>query len=367
MKTSAGRVLYATLAILLFIFAIWVVYFTATNSSRLDFRVFYGAGFAATRGLNIYSLYGIYMMPFWYFPWVAWMFAPFSILTFSQAWYFYILLCCILLWIVLLYFSTVFKITRRWIDRIFIYSLALLLCMMLFNFGQTNIIVVALATLVIFLMEGKKYFLAGLVLPLALIKPHLLVIFVIACLVKGGKRTFLGAGISSLVMFGIETLAAPDWFPKFIHLFQYGARRNEQLYWGHTTLPRLFGLQENFVGTGNLPIIIALMVAGIFVVWKFREKPAAQVIALGLTASLLAAPRAFGYDLILLFPSMLFLSRNFNSRKAWLWIVAIAIPFVFNFSTNSYLLTLLVFLASVWKMQGTDELNYDQSPAIPKV
>ena len=366
MKTQIGRVLYSTSVILLFIFAIWVVYFTATNSSRLDFRVFYGAGIAAMQGLNIYTLYGIYMMPFWYFPWVAWMFAPFSALTFSQAWYVYVLLCCILLWAVLLYFSETFKITMRWNDRIFIYSLSLLLCMMLFNFGQTNILVLALATLVTFLLEQKKYLLAGIVLPLVLIKPHLLVIFVIACLVKGGKPTFIGAGVSSLIMFGVETLVAPDWFFKFIHLFQYGARRNEELYWGHTTLPRVLGLQENFVGTANLPITITLMFISIMVVWKFRKKNVSQVIALGLAASLFSAPRAFGYDLILLFPAMLLLSHPFTTHKAWLWVVAVAIPFVFNFSTNSYLLTVLVFFASIWEIYKTDELSYDKPIPISK-
>lgn len=351
MKDRIIRILYYTFVALIFIFAVWVVQFITGKSSRLDFRVFYGAGMAAVTGNPIHTVYGVYMNPFWYFPWLAWIFIPFTALTLSQAWFVYVILCCLLLWGVLSYFSNTFHVTRQNADKIFIYSAALLLCMMLFNFGQINIIVLGLATLVIILLERGKNLTAGVVLPLVLLKPHLLIVFVVACLVKGGKRTFIGAAISSLVMFGIEFLLDPNWLNNLLKLFAYGSRRTEKLYWGHTTLPRLLGFQENYVGTANIPVIALMILLGVLLIWKFRNLPPSQLIAFSLTASLFSAPRAFGYDLILLFPAMLLLSENFNWKTILCWLLAVSIAFAYNFSTGVYILTLLVFGLSIWKLQ----------------
>jgi len=367
MKKKIIGIIYPVIVLLIFIFAVWVVFFITTKSSRLDFRVFYGAAMAAVRGKPIYALYGIYMMPFWYFPWVAWLYTPLTFLTFSQAWYAYVIICCGLLWGILTYYSNLFNVTKRLLDKIFIYSISLLLCMMLFNFGQTNIVVLGLAALIVMFLEQKNYFPAGVILPVALIKPHLLIIFVVACLLKGGKTTFMGAGISSLVMFGIEFLLDPTWLNDFLKLFSYGSQRNEKLYWGHTTLPSLLGFQENFVGTANIPLIALLILLGVLVIWKFRRIPPSQLIALSLTASLVCAPRAFGYDLIFLLPAMLLLSENFNWKTFAFWILAVIIPFAYNFSTGSYILTLLVFGMSIWKLRPEVAHHYDTSPIQHKV
>lgn len=358
-RLRTAHILYHVTVLLVFVFAAWVVYFITTKSSRLDFRVFYGAALAAAKGESIYTLYGIYMMPFWYFPWVAWLYRPLALLSFSEAWYTYVLLCCGLLWIILGFYSDRFNVTTRLIDKIFMYGISLLLCMMLFNFGQTNIIVLGLATLVLLFMQREKYFAAGLVLPFVLIKPHLLILFVIACLLKGGKKTWIGAGLSSLFMFGIEFILDPGWVSDFLRLFAYGALRNEKLYWGHTTLPALLGLEENFVGTANLPIIMLLILIGALVIWQYRRAPPAQLMALGLAASLFCAPRAFGYDLIFLLPAMLLLSENFNWKTFLFWMLVVSIAFLFNFSTGSYILTLLVFGLSIWKLKSKGTHFYD--------
>ena len=349
-KNKIVRILYYTFVALILLFAIWGVYFITSNSSRLDFRVFYGAGIAAIKGKSIYTLYGIYTMPFWYFPWVAWMFIPFAALTFSQAWYVYVILCCVLLWGILNYFADVFHVTQQMADKTFLYGMSLLLCLMLFNFGQTNILVLALATLEVELLERKKYLAAGVLLPFVLMKPHLLLVFVIACLLKGGKHTFAGASIASLGMFTIESVLDPGWGNDLLNVFTYGSHRNDKLHWGHTTLPRLLGFPENFVGTANVPIIGLSILVGILVIWRFRKIPAPQLIAISLAASLFCAPRAFGYDLILLFPAMLLISENFDWKILSFWILAILIPFAFNFSTGSYILTLLVCGLSIWKL-----------------
>ena len=359
MKNRFLWIIYAVIVLVIFIFAIWVVYYITTHSSRLDFRTFFGAGTAAAGGVPIYSLYGIYMHPFWYFPWVAWQFIPFTPFTFSQAWYAYILLCCGLLWGIVVFYSKRFSISENLLDKVFIYSMSLLLCMMLFNFGQTNILVLAWITLVVVLLEQKKHFLAGIVMPLSLIKPHLLIIFVIAFLLKGGKKGFIGAALSSLAMFGLEFLLDPTWIRDFIELFAYGSKRDDDLYWDHTTLPNLLGFDENYVGTANLPIILLLLLIGTLVVWKFRTLPPSKLIALGLAGSLLGAPRAFGYDLVLLLPAMMLLSERFSWKTFLLWIMAIIIPFAYNFSTGSYILTLLVFGLSVWKLRQQGTKQYD--------
>src|SRR3989337_580743 len=113
MKKKIIGIIYPVIVLLIFIFAVWVVFFITTKSSRLDFRVFYGAAMAAVRGKPIYALYGIYMMPFWYFPWVAWLYTPLTFLTFSQAWYAYVIICCGLLWGILTYYSNLFNVTKR--------------------------------------------------------------------------------------------------------------------------------------------------------------------------------------------------------------------------------------------------------------
>jgi len=364
LKKQIINIIYPVTVILIFIFAVWVVYFITTNSSRLDFRVFYGAAIAAVKGKQMYALYGIYMMPFWYFPWVAWLYIPLTFLTFSQAWYTYVIICCGLLWGIIMYYSNIFNITKRLLDKLFLYSISLLLCMMLFNFGQTDILVLGLVTLVVIFLEQGKSFQAGVILPLALIKPHLLIIFVVACLLKGGKSTFIGASISSLAMFGIEFLFNPSWLNNFLKLFAYGSQRNVRLYWGHTTLPSLLGFEENFVGTANIPLITLLILISVLVIWKLRKIPPSQLIALSLAASLFCAPRAFGYDLILLLPAMLLLSKNFNWKTFLCWILAVIIPFAYNFSTGSYILTLLVFGISIWKLSSKVTHHYD-TPPIP--
>ena len=364
LKKQIINIVYPVTVILIFIFAVWVVYFITTNSSRLDFRVFYGAALAAVKGKPIYSLYGIYMMPFWYFPWVAWLYTPLTFLTFSQAWYTYVIICCGLLWGIIIYYSNRFNITKSLLDRLFLYSISLLLCMMLFNFGQTDILVLGLVTLVVILLEHGKSFQAGIILPLALIKPHLLIIFVVACLLKGGKSTFIGASSSSLAMFGIEFLFDPSWLNNFLRLFSYGSQRNEKLYWGHTTLPSLLGFQENFVGTANIPLIALLILISVLVIWKFRNIPPSQLIALSLAASLFCAPRAFGYDIILLLPAMLLLSKSFNWKTFLCWILAVSILFAYNFSTESYILTLLVFGISIWKLSSNVAHHHDTPPIL---
>ena len=48
-----------------------------------DFQVFYGAVRNVIAGRSIYTNFGAAILPFWYFPWVSWIFLPLALFPFE--------------------------------------------------------------------------------------------------------------------------------------------------------------------------------------------------------------------------------------------------------------------------------------------
>ena len=48
-----------------------------------DFQVFYGAVRNVIAGRSIYTNFGVANLPFWYFPWVFWIFLPLALFPFE--------------------------------------------------------------------------------------------------------------------------------------------------------------------------------------------------------------------------------------------------------------------------------------------
>jgi len=350
-KQFFNQFLYYTLALLVVIFSMALLNQAIAKTDWHDLDVFINSAKAALEGRSIYIISGKYDLPFWYLPWTAWSYIPLAIWPRTIA---IILYACVsgisILWVVV---SLAHHYNPRFGLLDIILTLFLILIMGLQNIivGQMDYILLGLIVIIMYAIEKKKDMLAGLLFPLLWIKPHLVIVFTLFAFWRGGKRTvFISLSLSAFMLL-LETLLFPGWISEMLALLRGGAERTKSV--GFTTLPNLLGSQENWVGTANLPFTILLIVLTILIVWKFRSLPTLQLLSFSLAASLFCAPRAHAYDLVLLIPAMLWLTAEKFKSTFWLWIVGAIIPFLAVYSTNSYLLTLLVFIVSVWKAYDT--------------
>ena len=80
------KILYNVFVLVNLVLAIYFMLYML-NLSRgyklWDFQVFYGAVRNVIAGSSIYSNYGAAILPFWYFPWVSWIFLPLALFLFE--------------------------------------------------------------------------------------------------------------------------------------------------------------------------------------------------------------------------------------------------------------------------------------------
>lgn len=343
---SILEIVYITLGITT---AIVFIRYTISQSDPQDFRVFYDSAKAALNGRTIYSTYGPINLPYWYFPWLAWFYIPLAFFSREIAYAIYItvsLLCAL--------FSVYFLAMKmapqtNLSQRIFALCMSLLLCWLLFRVGQMDFILLALAVLTISLIETQRPFLASLSTPVLLFKPHLFLLFFPYAALKGGRRFFASASLLTLVLVIISFILVPDWPSRMVQLLGASGQRTDN-NWNFTTLPTLLGSQENWSGTANVPFTVALILAGLVALWMIRSLDTFPFLSLALAGSLFCAPRAYSYNFPLLIPAMIWLSADLSKPLFLLfWSAAGIVPFLFRFSTGTYIIVLAVFIMGIIK------------------
>ena len=348
---NLGKVLYPVFVLSNLLLSLRLLAHGIINYDWHDFDVFYNAAASALAGNSIYIIIGQYHLPFWYFPWTAWFYIPYAIWPAGFALILYqgtSILCAIFI---------VRKLTKYYrpdfifLDSLLIFSLIIPMSLQLMIVGQMDYILLALIVITMVAIEQKKDILAGVLLPFLWAKPHLLIVFTLFAFWRAGKRTVFISLVFSALMLLLETIISPGWYFEMINLLHIGSQRTDGLKF--TTLPNFLGFQENWVGTANLPFTIILIALAILITWRFRSLPTLPLLSFALTASLFCAPRAYAYDLPLLIPSMIWMTAKEFKSNSWLWFSAAMIPLLTGFSSSAYLVTLVVFLLSIWKAHNT--------------
>lgn len=117
-------------------------------------------------------------------------------------------------------------------------------------------------------------------------------------------------------------------------------------FWDFVTLSEFIGLNENWSGTGNIPLTIILMLLAFFVVWKKRYLKTVPLLSLALTASLFCAPRAYTYNFTFLIPLLLLLSLENKKFANLIWLLTAIISVVSGYSTGAFLIVVMVLIVS---------------------
>lgn len=359
--SSLYRILYITLVLLVLVASLFILNYGMTQMEWEDFYVFYGGAKAILSGDSLYRITGEHNLPFWYFPWTAWIFLPFTLWSESVALVIYKVvfgLCAILTVNSLLtHYEPKFGL---W-EKVLILSLVTSMSLQTMIVGQMEYILLGFIVITMYAIDQKRHLLAGVLMPFLWMKPHLLIVFTLAAFWLGGIRIFLATAASFFLMTGIETVRSPGWYLEMFSLLRSGqARINGPIF---TTLPNMLGFQENWVGTANLPLTLLLIVLATLVVWKFRCLPLVPLLSLALAASLFCAPRAYAYDLPLLIPAMVWLTAKDFRSTFWVWIVAGVLPPLVRYAQYSYLVVLLVFVLAILKAHK--ELQATQLAPIP--
>ncbi|MFN8433621.1 MAG: glycosyltransferase family 87 protein [Anaerolineales bacterium] len=346
-KKDLHPLIYSAIVFFVSAICIFLLYYGMTEYDWHDFDVFYYAARAALDGKSIYIIVGPYELPFWYFPWAAWFYIPFAIFTHSTGLILYkavsLLSMIFVLWKLKKYYHPGFK----WLDISLIFSMLTIMSIQLMQVGQMDYVLLGLATIIMFAVNQKKYILAGLLLPFIWIKPHLFIVFTLFVFWRSGKQTiFTSLGLTAC-MFLLESFISPGWYNEMWKLLQAGSQRVDGLHF--TTFPSLFGFQENWVGTGNLPFTILLVLIATGILWHFRSLPTIPMLSFALLASLFCAPRAYAYDLPLIIPATMWLTSTNFKRTLWIWIFAAIIPLLSISDSITYVVTLLIFTFSTHK------------------
>jgi hypothetical protein len=344
---SIQRNLYVAFVLLVFIAGIFILHYGMTAMEWEDFYVFYGAAKSTLSGDSLYRTTGEHNLPFWYFPWTAWIFIPLTLWSEPTAlliYKFVFVLCAILVVNSLLTFHNP---EFEFLDKLFILSVLASMSLQTMIVGQLEYILLGLIVMTMYAIDQKRFILAGVLIPFLWTKPHLLIVFTLIAFWLGGMRMFLATALSSVLMLLAETVRSPAWYFEMFHQLRNGQARIDGPIF--TTFPNMLGFQENWVGTANLPLTLLLIVLAVLAVWRFRSLSAVPLLSLALTASLFCAPRAYAYDLPLLIPAMIWLTAKDFKATFWIWIVAGVLPPLFRYGSATYLIILGIFVMAVSK------------------
>lgn len=327
------------------------------GSELWDFQVFHGSGQNVLAGNSIYTYYGLAHLPFWYFPWVSWIFLPLALFPFEIASYLFLAVGLFIVAVV------IHSLTRLYqgvgvFDRIYMFSMVIWLSWQVYRVGQMSYYVLGGAVLALFLLARDRKYLAGLCMPLLLMKPHLFIVFIPLVLWMGGWKTFLSGALATLGLCGIEFLITPDWVRQMVGSLIRGVGNVDiNIFYKFSTLPTLLGFHQNITGTANIPITAVLAVIAAYIVYRFRSLPKMPLLSLALVASLFCAPRSYAYDLVQLIPAMIWLSEKWSPGTALMWFGAALIPFLSHFSDGSFFVTLIVLVLCIVKAYSIEKRN----------
>jgi hypothetical protein len=340
--TNLKKVLLQTGAVLFLLITVILTVIPTGIYEMIDFSVFRGAADNLLAGRDIYSYYGSAHLPFWLFPWLAWAFIPFHFFTHAAA---QVLFTLVSISIGFLVIWKLFSLSNKVSVFTVMFLLGIIVWMgwLVFHVGQVTYFLLGAVGLAIFFASKDKKYLVGCLIPAFLLKPHLFMLFLPALLWVGGRKTFISGTAITLLFLGIATIIQPDWYLRMYTLFRaMGGRVDSDPPFGFTTLTAVLGLDQNYLGTGFLPITLGLVLLSGFVLWKARSLPPVAFLSLAMVLSLACAPRSYSYDMPLLVPGLIWLSDRWSAKTYLLWFAVLAIPLVFLYSSGAYLLVLLV-------------------------
>lgn len=347
MRPVLGRILYPVLALSFFALSLALLFWQASLSDWHDFDVFYGGASAALAGRSIYIIVGKYNLPFWYPPWTAWFFIPFAVWPRNIGLLLYQAAMAISAILVIRHLTRYYDPGFNFLNQLVIVAVLIPMSIELVVVGQMDYIFLGLTVLLIWLADRRHPIWAGVLFPLLLTKPHLIIPFTLFLFWRLGKRGLIAAGLTTLAMLVIATILSPGWYLDMLHLIGLTGGRTAGL--AFTTLPSLLGGRENWIGTGNLLFTVVLIIAAILLLWRFRTLPTIPFLSLALALSLFGAPRAYAYDLPLLIPALAWLTAGRFRSTVWIWIVAGLWPQAVGFSSLAYLDVLLVCALGIRK------------------
>ena len=168
--------------------------------------------------------------------------------------------------------------------------------------GQNGFLTAALAGFGLLLLE-RRPLVAGTLIGLLAIKPHLAILFPIALIASGQWRAFAAAAVTatllsvlSVAVFGRDTLAA------FVHDMPGAGSLIDQgiLPWGMIPSPYVFalalGAPRGLAWALQAAAALGAMV-GVWTAWRSRTASFAARAAVLLTGALLVSPYVFYYDM----------------------------------------------------------------------
>lgn len=344
---SFRKSLYVMIVLLVFTGGIFVLIYGLTEMKWQDFFVFHNAAKATLSGDSLYKVIGEKNLPYWYFPWTAWLFLPFAVFPAQPALLLYKAVFVLGAILAVNSLTKFYNPEFKFLDKVLILSLITSMSLQTMIVGQMEYILLGLIILTMYAIDQKRFILAGILVPFLWTKPHLLIVFTLIAFWLGGIRMIVTTTVASVVMSLIETVRDPGWHLEMLNLLRNGQARIDGPIF--TTFPNMLGFQENWVGTGNLPLTVLLISIAALIVWKFRSLPPVPLLSLALAASLFCAPRAYAYDLPLLIPAMVWITAKDFRSTAWIWLVAGVLPPLVRYSSSAYLLTVLVFLLAIRK------------------
>lgn len=319
------------------------------ENSFWDFEVFYSSAKLTLQGENIYRTYGKGNLPYWYFPWIAWLFIPFSFIPISIAKVIYTILTLFSAWYIVYALEKQFSQKCSIESCIAITASSLLMCGLIFPTGQADFILAAVTVFTILGINQGQSIKSGIFFPILLFKPHLLSLFIPFAVIKGGQKFLLSASVSTILFAAFAFVVIPNWPSEMLHMISAYGERTDNDTADFITMAEFIGLNENWSGTANLPITILLIIFSFFVVWKNLRLDTVSLLSLSLAASMFAAPRAYSYNLPFVIPALLWISTGNFWKKVAVWLTAVSISLLSVFSTPSYLIVVLAFTLSAWK------------------
>jgi hypothetical protein len=328
---------YGALTVAILLICVRLLYIQAAGGDWHDFDVFYGAAKAALTGQAIHTITGKYRLPFWYPPWIAWSFIPFALFSRSVGLLFYQAISLASAVAVIHVVSRYHNPNIKAVDEMFMAALAIPLSFQVLIVGQMEFIYLGVVVAIMLAAEHRQHLLVAILFPFLLSKPHLVLLFTPFLFWRTGLRADLMSLAVILLLLVTATVLRPIWPIEWVSVLQKSAVRTDGLQF--TTLAGLVGRTENWLGSANVPIALGLLGVGLAVLWKVRRLPTFALLSLALAFSLLAAPRAYAYDLTLLLPALIWLTAARFRRGLWIWLLAGLVPIVAVYGSASYLVT----------------------------
>lgn len=330
-----------------FIGVLWIAYgLTAfTQKHLVDFTAFYGAAKNLLVGLSPYRFYetfygtSTFQSPFW----VGWFFIPFTRLPINLAFIvfgaFNLVLSLVCLTLMLRWQPS--KVSP--LVYIFLLGCTLVLSFRTIQFGQVTLIQLFAATFMITALIKNRPVLAGLAIPLVIIKPHLILFFLFAAFRRGGRKMLLAGVGSTLVFMLISFLIQHSWISDMLQVVIYGQKTTIMMWKKYVTLGGLFSLPPWISMVGCVVFLLIL----ILVDGKFRSVPNKIWLPITLVLSLATAPYAFAYDLPLLLPALIWSCLPLKPLPITVISTVTFIALISGFLSNAYIAVIIIAIYSI--------------------